>query len=747
MSFMRGEKARLGGWRCASQSGWRGMIREPGSSEATAVFLNLHAALDSAEYQDGRGDARIRMYCAILSTGTPYEYFATLMTGRGPQSDLFLATRVGYRLLSWPQPSNHAHAAPRSARFSLSGQAYPQHPCEDPAQLYLWPSSVAYPSRPPPRTTPSLHDARATSQLRDMEKQLYLSRGLPGWGRRVHTTTTSPVQRNAVPSVTSLRAWSSRSSSRAATIAGPRTCRAACLAPLGLNHEPRSRHQRPPGRTHHEGCSTKSILGVQPTTIFRLLYAMTARRARLQSRPTHKDAASAYVVLVRRNLLRRPRRRSDEYFRLSFASPRPPPPPYSSPASPSPSPPPPPPPPACTTHRPHLVLVARAGNVEDAARAMRSRLGPHDVGAPSAVISWLILVWKLAPGYVDGPSRRIDHGLVGGVAVSEVGVTGRMGLWVDVPGLVVAEKEDFDDGSPQRTKNKAQRPQGAFRHTAFVTPALILFDSRHHCAPLDTTSPNDGVPPCGPRAALRVLRYRGRRPGMRSTADERAQILRRARRARGLDRAPNKNQAEVCVLLPASRAGGAGIGAGGAGRRVAGAGGREGAAEAVCADEGGACAGGDTAAGGMDGEGSGRRRHVELGRNSSVSLNTTSNISVETGSVQRERRQEHERERDRARQQQREREQQQQRKREAEWERLRRERVQAQRAERETQSRAEYLKHPLGRCAAFDATVFSTNKPNSFAHIPWPVFARPDGTIHIEDITAQNVRDFYNPSQ
>ncbi|KAJ7195017.1 hypothetical protein C8J57DRAFT_1422952 [Mycena rebaudengoi] len=114
---------------------------------------------------------------------------------------------------------------------------------------------------------------------------------------------------------------------------------------------------------------------------------------------------------------------------------------------------------------------------------------------------------------------------------------------------------------------------------------------------------------------------------------------------------------------------------------------------------------------------------------------------------EQQREQEQGREWARQRQQQREREQQQQREREAERERLRRERAQAQHAERETQNRADYLTHHLGRCAAFDAMVFSPNEPNSFAHIPWPVFARPDGTIHVEDITAQNVRDFYNPSR
>ncbi|KAJ7276027.1 hypothetical protein C8J57DRAFT_1505330 [Mycena rebaudengoi] len=47
-------------------------------------------------------------------------------------------------------------------------------------------------------------------------------------------------------------------------------------------------------------------------------------------------------------------------------------------------------------HRPHLILGARAGNVEDAGGAMRSRLGKHDVGALFTTISWLALMRKKA---------------------------------------------------------------------------------------------------------------------------------------------------------------------------------------------------------------------------------------------------------------------------------------------------------------------------------------------------------------
>jgi hypothetical protein len=164
-----------------------------------------------------------------------------------PSAHILLVTLAANLATLFRTTLTQLHGPPDSVLVRSTCQAYPQHPCEDPAQLYLRPSSVAYPSRPPPRTTQSLHDARATSQLRDVEMQLYLLRGLPGSGRRVHTTTTSPVQRNAVPSVTSPRAWSSRSSSRAATIAGPRTCLAACLAPLAsiATPTPRGTNVRP----------------------------------------------------------------------------------------------------------------------------------------------------------------------------------------------------------------------------------------------------------------------------------------------------------------------------------------------------------------------------------------------------------------------------------------------------------------------------------------------------------------------
>ncbi|KAJ7276029.1 hypothetical protein C8J57DRAFT_1312166, partial [Mycena rebaudengoi] len=97
--------------------------------------------------------------------------------------------------------------------------------------------------------------------------------------------------------------------------------------------------------------------------------------------------------------------------------------------------------------------------------------------------------------------------------------------------------------------------------------------------------------------------------------------------------------------------------------------------------------------------GSGRRRRVELGNNNSVGPNTTSNISVETGSVH-------------------------------------------------GSNSASGSRNTNGH----DSNSNSANANNSssvsaIAHIPWPVFARPDGTIHVEDITAQNVRDFYTPSR
>ncbi|KAJ7114162.1 hypothetical protein C8R43DRAFT_851645, partial [Mycena crocata] len=44
----------------------------------------------------------------------------------------------------------------------------------------------------------------------------------------------------------------------------------------------------------------------------------------------------------------------------------------------------------------------------------------------------------------------------------------------------------------------------------------------------------------------------------------------------------------------------------------------------------------------------------------------------------------------------------------------------------------------------FDATDFSTSNPNTFARIPWPVFPRPDGTIRVEDVTAENIRLFFD---
>ncbi|KAJ7683767.1 hypothetical protein B0H17DRAFT_1204900 [Mycena rosella] len=103
------------------------------------------------------------------------------------------------------------------------------------------------------------------------------------------------------------------------------------------------------------------------------------------------------------------------------------------------------------------------------------------------------------------------------------------------------------------------------------------------------------------------------------------------------------------------------------------------------------------------------------------------------------------REEDRRREQQR-RDQQQRAQYESD-ERARREAEEAAREQQDQQRRALILRNHLVESTTFDAATFSTRERNSFARIPWPVFRRADGTVHIGDVTPQNVRDFFDSSK
>ncbi|KAJ6468267.1 hypothetical protein C8R45DRAFT_875860 [Mycena sanguinolenta] len=104
-------------------------------------------------------------------------------------------------------------------------------------------------------------------------------------------------------------------------------------------------------------------------------------------------------------------------------------------------------------------------------------------------------------------------------------------------------------------------------------------------------------------------------------------------------------------------------------------------------------------------------------------------------------------ERERRRQQESQwRQQQQEQQERAKRERQRQEESERAR-EREEQNfevHAKILQSHLDASAAFDATTFSRTNPNSFARVPWPVFPHRDGTVSLADITAENIRRFFD---
>ncbi|KAJ7078304.1 hypothetical protein B0H15DRAFT_538267 [Mycena belliarum] len=71
---------------------------------------------------------------------------------------------------------------------------------------------------------------------------------------------------------------------------------------------------------------------------------------------------------------------------------------------------------------------------------------------------------------------------------------------------------------------------------------------------------------------------------------------------------------------------------------------------------------------------------------------------------------------------------------------------QAARAAQDLQ-RGPILERYLIACATFDATQFSARNPNSFANIPWPVFARADGTVRVGDVTPANICFFFDANK
>ncbi|KAJ7116225.1 hypothetical protein C8R43DRAFT_1154953 [Mycena crocata] len=118
-------------------------------------------------------------------------------------------------------------------------------------------------------------------------------------------------------------------------------------------------------------------------------------------------------------------------------------------------------------------------------------------------------------------------------------------------------------------------------------------------------------------------------------------------------------------------------------------------------------------------------------------------------SYQRQRPEETRNARERAQDEQRRREQRQREQEEAN-ERSRRAYEQQSRRAGEQQSnqlRGKILERYLKNSDAFDATAFTTNNPNTFSRIPWPVLARTDGTIRVEDVTAENIRRFFDANK
>ncbi|KAF7318742.1 hypothetical protein HMN09_00386500 [Mycena chlorophos] len=57
-------------------------------------------------------------------------------------------------------------------------------------------------------------------------------------------------------------------------------------------------------------------------------------------------------------------------------------------------------------------------------------------------------------------------------------------------------------------------------------------------------------------------------------------------------------------------------------------------------------------------------------------------------------------------------------------------------------SGSDLVKQFLEKSAIFDMTCFSTQNPNSFARIPWPVVPRGSAPIRPQDVSAENVRAF-----
>jgi hypothetical protein len=55
------------------------------------------------------------------------------------------------------------------------------------------------------------------------------------------------------------------------------------------------------------------------------------------------------------------------------------------------------------------------------------------------------------------------------------------------------------------------------------------------------------------------------------------------------------------------------------------------------------------------------------------------------------------------------------------------------------------LQSYLAKCVAFDTLTFSTNEPNSFGRIQWPVLVHPDKIV-LADITADKVVAFCDRS-
>ncbi|KAJ7265743.1 hypothetical protein C8J57DRAFT_1229968 [Mycena rebaudengoi] len=161
-----------------------------------------------------------------------------------------------------------------------------------------------------------------------------------------------------------------------------------------------------------------------------------------------------------------------------------------------------------TQHRPHLILATRAGNAEDA-------VGKHNVGA---------LIGPPFPSYLmAGAHGEEDEEALGTSTTMQGSVLAQdRSPWflASVPhfaGLLAraTARAIHRRASPWTSTMKAYNFERRTKHKDLEARSVTPPTTTRPSTPL---APNDGVPPPrGPRAALRVLRHRSRRAGLRST--------------------------------------------------------------------------------------------------------------------------------------------------------------------------------------------------------------------------------------